>query len=277
MKRQGAVCIGLLGLAALGASVEPVGDATPPTVLEIVQSAFDRMLNYPSVRTIHLHIHREERVTRRSFEVVYKKVEGMGHTLLRFIGPEYLRGSGLLMIERLDGTSDTWLYQRSARRPRRVSTSQKSDSFYGSDLTFEDLEHNDWRRFQLRRLPDILEQGRSTYVVEAHARHESQYSRMRIHVEKKRLALLRVDFYQAGSADPIKSLVIRPEDIVENGAWLEPRRLWIRQHGRDAGTEVEFARIESDKEIMNQVFSTMRLEQGGTSLYDLVRRLEDAR
>ncbi len=37
--------------------------------------------------------------------------------------------------------------------------------------------------------------------------------------------------------------------------------MWVRQHGREASTEVVFDRIEDDPKIADDVFATMRLDQ----------------
>ena len=115
-------------LARASASAEPAGaiDTTiGPSPHDVIQSAFDRMFNYPSVRSVALRIHRDgNRVNYRSFDVVYKRVDGRGRTLLRFTQPGYLRGNALLLLEEPDGRTDTWIYQRAERRARRVQAGQ---------------------------------------------------------------------------------------------------------------------------------------------------------
>ena len=263
-----------LGRTSPAASDGPA-DAVEPSALVIIQTAFDRMFNYPCVRSITLRIHRSgSRVTYRSFDVVYKAIDGRGRSLLRFTEPEYLRGNGLLMIEEADGRSDTWIYQRDLRRPRRVLAAHKGDSFYGSDLSFEDLEHHDWKRYQLRRLPDTTEQGAPAYVVEALTPTDSQYAKVVATIERERFALLRLDLYGAGSAAPIKFLELARDEIEQGrDGLLKPARMWVRQHGREASTEVVFDRIDDDPKIADEVFATMRLIQSGEDLYKLVERL----
>ena len=277
MKLRAALLVSVLAIAgAPQAPAEILEDAVEPTPLAIIQSAFDRVFNYPSVRSVTLRIHRSQsRVTFRSFDVVYKKVDGRGRTLLRFTEPEYLRGNALLIIEETDGRNDIWIYQPDQRRPRRVSASHKADPFYGSDLSFEDLEHRDWSRFQLVQLPNAMEQGRACYVIEGRGAEDSQYSKMVAFIERERLALLRVDFFKAAADRPIKSLTFAPEEITEADGILKPERMWMRQSGRDAATEVVFERIQDDPEITNRVFSAMRLERSGQDLYKLVERLRE--
>lgn len=275
MRAAAAILLGLLAVSgAAHGEPDAAEDAVSPSSLQIVQAAFDRMFNYPSVRSVTLRIHRHgDRVTYRSFDVVYKKIDGLGRTLLRFTEPEYLRGNTLLIIEEEDGRNDIWIYQRELRRPRRVLAGHKGDSFYGSDLSFEDLEHHDWRRFELRRLPDTTVQGKRALVVEAETPSDSQYSKVVATIERDRLALLRLDLFKAGSREPIKSLELLSSEIKEQDGVLKPERMWVRQPGRDASTEVVFDQIEDDPQIADSVFATMRLERSGEDLYRLVERL----
>ena len=89
------------------------------------------------------------------------------------------------------------------------------------------------------------------------------------------MALLRLDFHRGGSERPVKSLVVAPGEIAEVGGLLEPRRMWMRQEGRDAATEVVFERIRSGVEIASEVFAAMRLERSGEDLFSLVERLRE--
>lgn len=275
-RSRAALALSLFGILALSGpgSSSPAEDGSEPAALEVMQDAFDRMFNYPSVKTITLRIHRAGgRVMEREFDIVYKRVDGRGHTLVRFTRPEYLRDSAMLIIERPSGINDTWLYRPSDRRARRVSTAQRADPFFGSDLTFEDLEHHDWKSFDLKKRPNEIEQGRPCYVVEATPRGSSQYRKMTAWIERENLALLRVDFFQGGGASPVKTLTVDPAEIEIDDGLVKPRRIWLRQNGRDQATEVLFGRIETDTEITDRVFSLIRLEQSGRSLYDLVDRM----
>lgn len=265
-----------LGSGAASAGAQTSAQGIEPGARTILESAFDRMFNAPAVRSITLRIHRGgSRITYRSFDVVYKEVEGRGRTLLRFREPEYLRDHSLLILGEPDGRNDIWFYQPELGRPRRVLASHKGDAFYGSDLSFEDLEHHDWGRFGLRRLADAFEQGRAAFVVEALAPPDSQYSKLVAFVEQERRALLRLDLFKPGSERPVKSLELAPGEIVEEDGILKPSRMWVRQHGREAATEVLFERTEHDPAITDRVFATLRLERSGRDLYELVERLRE--
>jgi len=262
-------------LALVVTSVGAFSAEAPSTPRAIVSAAFDRMFNFPSVRRAEFNVFRDGRlVTRRRFDVVYQNLEGRGHTLLRFTDPEYLRGTALLMVERADGTEDIWLYRESARRIRRVNTRQRADSFYGTDFTFEDLEHHDWSLYDVSRREDDTHEGRPVYVLDAVPRRSSQYARLRMEIEKERLALLELAFFRPGSEAPIKTLAIAPAAIEQRDGVLVPEQMRMIQHGREGHTEVRFLQVQHDPEITRDVFSTMKLERSSVDLFELVERLK---
>jgi hypothetical protein len=261
--------------AALLAPAPAVADSpAEPTPLAILEDAFDRMFNYASVRGVTLRIHRSGRpVSIRRFEVAYAREGDRGRTLIRFTAPGYLRGTALLILEDPDRRNDVWIYQPALRRARRVAASHKGDSFFGSDLSYEDLEHHAWRRFALRRGPDAVEQERQCHVIEATPAADSQYSRVVAFVERERSALLRLDLYRGGAAQPWKTLHVSAADIEEVDGRLQPRRMWMREEGREAVTEVIFERTRGGVRLAREVFAAMRLEHSGESLFELVERL----
>jgi len=266
----------LAAVLALGLAVASVGAAAadePAPAAEVLQDAFDRLFNYASVRRVRLRIHRGERVTERAFEVAYKRVAGRGSTLLRFSDPPYLRGTALLVLEAPGSRSDTWLYQPAQRRVRRVSTGHKGDSFFGTDLTFEDLEHHDWSRWDVRALAPAERDGLWCRRIEARAQQDSQYERIVAWLEPERPLLVRVDFYPRADRPPAKSLIVPAHEVeAVEGVWL-PGRMWFLQAGRDASTEVVFERIERDPDLADEVFSAARLEHGARNLFQAAQRL----
>jgi len=260
---------------APGGAVAQEGEALEP--METLQTAFDRMFNYTSARRVAMRTWRDGRhVHSRNFEMIYKKVDGQGRTFLRFTAPEYLRETALMIFENHDRSDDVWTYIPAFRKPRRINASQKGDAFYGTDLTYEDLEHHDWTRYDVKQLPDAQHGGRVCSVIEAIAPVSSQYARAVAFIEKGRTALLRVDFYKRGSMTMVKTLEVDPDEITELDGALLPARMLMRLAGRDASTEVRFEKILLEPKIPDQAFLLERLETR-VKPFDLVRAMRSER
>jgi hypothetical protein len=268
------IAMGLMVIALLGARSGAADvDASARGDLDLLRSAFERTLQAPGVRSVELRVHRGGKlVSRRAFDVAYRRDAGQARSLLRFTAPSYLRGQALLVLESPEGISDTWLYQAEERRPRRVGTAHKADSFYGSDLSFEELEHQRFEHFALRRLPDAEEAGLPCAVIEAVPQQESQYVRLVAWIDLARTAIARVDFYRGAGTEPAKRLRVSLDQVVEESGYLRIETMRIEQIGRDAWTEVVTERMEIDPAISADVFSAAFLEREGEDLYALVGR-----
>ena len=240
---------------------------------DLLRDAFERTLHAPGVRSVELRVYRGgQLVSRRAFDVAYRRDAENARSLLRFTAPNYLRGHALLVLETPNGVSDTWLYQTEERRPRRVGTAHKADSFYGSDLSFEELEHQRFEHFALRRLPDADEAGVACAVVEAIPQRESQYGRLVVWIDRGRNGVARIDFYRGPGAEPSKRLRIALAGAVEEAGFLRIEHMRIEQIGRDAWTDIETSRMEIDPAISAEAFSASLLEREGEDLYALVGR-----
>jgi len=145
-------------------------------------------------------------------------------TLLKFLAPPVVEGTGMLVETRPGAASDIWVYLPVTRRLRRVSGADKNDRFLGSELTYEDFEgyRPKVHDFQLQGTRPCLDQAQC-WVVEARPatdgeRRASGYDRKVYWIEKQSLYPVRVDLYADGSDEPVKRLTASaPEQ--RDGYW----------------------------------------------------------
>lgn len=265
------IITGCLYLASLGAGAACAAeDATTP--LALLERAYDRTLRAPGVRSVELAVHRGGRlVSRRAFDVAYRRDADSAQSLLRFTAPSYLRGDGLLVLESGSGTSDVWLYQAGERRARRVGSTQHADAFYGSDLSFEELEHPRFDTWSLQRA-DGDASGCACDVIEARPARDSQYGRLLLWIDRERAAIARIDFFRGAETEPVKRLTVSLDRAMEKNGHLHVEHMRIEQVGRDAWTDVATVRMEIDPGISGAVFSAGALEREGDDLYALSER-----
>ena len=69
------------------------------------------------------------------------KTEG-DKSIIVFLSPADVKGTGLLTYERLDREDDQWLYLPALRRIKRIASKNKSGSFMGSEFAYEDISPN---------------------------------------------------------------------------------------------------------------------------------------
>jgi hypothetical protein len=117
-------------------------------------------------------------------------------TLLIFRDPPDVRGTTLLIHENRVGDDDQWLYLPALRRSRRIASSNKSSSFVGSELAYEDLAPNEVTKHQYRYLREETLRGVPVWVIESVPRFkDSGYSRRELFVRQDNHQMARVNCY----------------------------------------------------------------------------------
>ena len=122
--------------------------------------------------------------------------EGGDKTLLIFKDPPDVRGTTLLSHENRTGDDDQWLYLPALRRARRIASSNRSSSFVGSELAYEDLVPNEVTKHQYKYLREEVVDGVPVWMIESTPRFkDSGYSRRELFVRKDNYQMARANFY----------------------------------------------------------------------------------
>ena len=76
----------------------------------------------------------------RKLQITRRQSERPGKALVRFLEPYAIRRTSILILEKEEGPDELFVYLPAARMTRRLSMAQKADLFFGTDLSFEDIE-----------------------------------------------------------------------------------------------------------------------------------------
>ena len=126
--------VAALSVAASPTRAEPSGE-------EILDRAFRQRYDVDMTADIELAMRdRAGREHRRKFAAASKQIDGRLHSVGKIDWPEYLRDMAILTIEAEGRGHDAFVYMPSLGRVRRISSAQKGDAFFGTDVTYEDLE-----------------------------------------------------------------------------------------------------------------------------------------
>jgi len=183
------------------------------------------------------------------------------NTLVKFHFPADVKGTGLLTLEHKGSEDDQWLYLPAMRKTRRISASDKGDSFMGSDFTYEDMEQEDIDEFdyKLLQIEDI--NGERSYRVEGIAvseskKKETSYSRREIWVRKSDFVLLKINYYNR-RGDFFKTLTASAIKVISG----KPRahRLIMENFQRKHKTELIYEEIKLDEGISDNLFTERQL------------------
>jgi len=256
------VAVVVAALAAPGGARGEAEDAPPEDPRAVVRRAFENLYGYNAVQRVEIRSRDAdgEDFVRRVQVVRRGAGAGLNRMLLRFLGPGRLRGIGLLLLERPDGSYDAFLYQPAYRRVRRVSLAQRGDAFFGTDLTFEDLEAKRADQWRVRALRRESLAGRETFVIELRpGEARSAYDRVVAWFDRELPVMLRAEFYRSGGR--AKVMEVDPGHITRVDGHFVPSRLTFHGGG-DSSTVVVIPEVELRDELPEETFSTTALEFG---------------
>lgn len=117
-------------------------------------------------------------------------------SLVIFNRPVDIKGTSLLTHSHKTGSDDQWLYLPSIKRVKRISSSNKSGAFMGSEFAYEDLSSQEVDKYDYKWLKDETCGPKKCFVVEAIPRDKkSGYSKQIRWVDKKHLTTQKIEYF----------------------------------------------------------------------------------
>lgn len=129
---------------------------------------------------------------------------GSSRSVLRFTAPPEVKGVALLVVNHPERSSDQWMWTPAIQRDRRVALQDRSQRFFGTDFSFEDLEERDVDQYDYTLDGEESLNGAACWRIVARPRSTkvSQYTQSRVWVRKDNYAYQQVESF-------IKSQVVR--------------------------------------------------------------------
>jgi len=198
----------------------------------------------------------------RRVQVTRKQSTRPGKALVRFLEPPTLRRTSVLVLENEGAYDDFWVYLPALKRTRRIGGAQRGDSFFGTDLSYEDVEPKHADDWHVRVLGRDAVAGQPCIQLEIVPRegYESTYEKMISCVDPTVATILRTEFYERGQLR--KLLEAEPESVREISGRFIPFRLVMTTPKRRTETIVETELYEIRAEVPDDLFTTWNLESG---------------
>jgi outer membrane lipoprotein-sorting protein len=120
---------------------------------------------------------------------------GASKAVLRFTAPPEVKGVALLVVNHPERASDQWMWTPAIQRERRVAFQDRSQRFFGTDFSFEDLEERDVEQYDFALEGGETVGGAPCWRVVATPRKTktSQYTSSRVWVRKDNYAYQQVE------------------------------------------------------------------------------------
>lgn len=186
-------------------------------------------------------------------------------TLLRFLYPNDIKGTGFLVWEHPGGDDERFLYLPALGRVRRIAGEEKQESFVGSDLSYEDIGGRDvaeyayafaeqnavWTAPDGARLP--------AWALESRAKDKAaRYPRSVSLILKDRFIVVHADIFNQRN-ERAKTFDVRRMERVE-GIWTV-MDLAVANERDKTRTELTTTNIRYNTGLTPDDFTRRQLEQ----------------
>ncbi len=212
----------LLGLF-LGTGITPVAAQTPEEKgLEIAIEADARNEGFADTQASMEMILRNrhgDSTTRKMRNRSLEMADDGDKSLIIFDDPADVKGTAFLSFTHKSGPDDQWLYLPALKRVKRISSSNKSGPFMGSEFAYEDLSSQEVEKYTYRYLRDETFDGRDHFVIERYpVDPKSGYTMQIVWLDKDEYRVWKVEFYDRKDSK-LKTLTMTEYDQYLDKYW----------------------------------------------------------
>ena len=263
------VALGLLASFGLGlAPSVPEAHGAGPSAREIMDKvSLTRKLD-GSEAVVKMIMIGDGATRERKITMATKLYDG-GKTekrIYRFLSPADVQGTGVLVFDYETQADDVWIYLPALRKTCRIVSSQKSQSFMGSEFTYGDLNIPPLDDFNYTLVKEEDYGGESCFVIDILPKKpetgkEEGYSKKTFWVSKAKFAVRKGLFYDAGGAllKELKTDDIKLLDPKKNRYRAMKMEMTNKKNGRKSVFESEKVTLAPDTK--DEFFTPRYLER----------------
>ena len=195
----------------------------------------------------------------RTHKMISKSKNGGEKQIIWFIEPKDDRGIAFLKIEHDNRDDEMRMWLPAFKKVRRISSKKKSDSFMGSDLSFEDLSNRQLNSNDYKRLEDAKWLGRDCYVLETvpKKKSKSNYVRHVSWIDKNHINILKEQSFN-------KKNKLEKEKYFSyetRGKYHLIKKVSVENLLKKHATEITFSDIVINSGISDKIFNDINLRR----------------
>ena len=179
----------------------------------------------------------------RSLEIKTYEVqdENIGdRSLVVFDSPRDIKGTALLSHAQILDPDDQWLYLPALKRVKRISSTNKSGPFVGSEFAFEDFTATELNKYSYKWLRAEACGDMTCDVVERYPRYEnSGYTKQTAWIDQSVYQIRLLDFYDRKDS-LLKTLEFKDYREYQDGIW-RAHTFSMKNHQTEKSTELIYS------------------------------------
>ena len=189
------VCLTFAALATLVLPVMVFGQEPRAIVEEAQKRTISMSQRYEGTLRV---VDAKNKITEKKWNYDRIGSHGDSKSILRFSAPAEVKGVALLVINHPDRSSDQWMWTPAVGRERRIALQDRSQRFFGTDFSFEDLEERDTDQFDYKLVADETIDGAVCWKIESRPKQGkvSQYTHSHIWVRKDNYVIVQIENFK---------------------------------------------------------------------------------
>ena len=197
----------------------------------------------------------------RIMRITTLEVQGDGDkSLLVFDNPRDVKGTAFLSHTHALVPDDQWLYLPALKRVKRISSSNKSGPFVGSEYAYEDLASQEVEKYKYKWLRDEPINGRDSFVIERYPQYEhSGYTRQIVWLDKEMYQPNKLEFYDRKNA-MLKTLFFKDYAQYLDQYW-RPGTMEMTNHQTGKSTTLTWQNYQFKKGLTDRDFDKNTLKR----------------
>ena len=199
--------------------------------------------------------------SKRQIRLKTLEIDGDGDKSLSiFDTPRDVKGTAFLSFTHAIKSDDQWLYLPALKRVKRISSSNKSGPFMGSEFAFEDLSSQEVEKYTYKWLRDEAVDGKDSFVSEAYPEYKhSGYKRLIVWTDKEIYMPLKIEFYDRKNS-LLKTLTFKDYKPYLDKYWRPDSQNMIN-HQSKKSTELIWVDYKFDTGLTDRDFDKNSLKR----------------
>jgi uncharacterized protein len=270
MNLKPATAVAALVALGLGATLIPMeSKAADPTAIEIAEKNFmvSKVVDSTSDATFTLTNKNGQERIRKTYGTSKLQSNGVDNMrMTRFLTPSDVKGTVSLLIENSAKDDDIWIYLPALKKVRRLVSSNKKDSFVGTDFSYGDVIGHKPSEWNHKIVKEEDCEGKPCWVTEAtpksdEVKNNSGYSKRLGWILKENFVAVKAEFYDE-SGQLVKTSKFSDIRLVdkERNKW-QPMRLESVNVQTGHKTVIQFQNFKANQNVKEDFFTTRYMER----------------
>ncbi len=189
------------------------------------------------------------------------EVEGDGDKgLTIFDVPKDVQGTAFLSYSHALKADEQWIYLPALKRVKRISSSNKSGPFMGSEFAYEDISSFELEKYSYKYLGDETIEGKDYFMLEMVPLYKhSGYTKQIVWVDKQEYFFKKIDYYDRKKT-LLKSLVFSDHKKYKDKFW-RAQTMTMVNHQRGKSTILEFSEFRFGEGLTDKDFNRSNLKR----------------